>query len=247
MRLAAQPDAAGRRDLLLRRRRRRRSGRNSSGNATIAADVLPEFLREYSSAAPSLHVLRHEASRVGNGINTSSDGDVKKILYLDDEMIYPPLLVESLSRAADRRPDSAVAFSGARAARSLPPDQAHRPRSSTCTQPVLLRGRERLDRIVLSGKRRGGQCLSCPPTDRSKSASDRRTRSRRRACTRTPRSRPRTSRTASASKKTGPSTTSRPSFGRRRACCTARPRGGGAGGVPTACRGRTRRGCWTGR
>ena len=133
MRLAAQPDAAGRRDLLLRRRRRRRSGRNSSGNATIAADVLPEFLREYSSAAPSLHVLRHEASRVGNGINTSSDGDVKKILYLDDEMIYPPLLVESLSRAADRRPDSAVAFSGARAARSLPPDQAHRPRSSTCT------------------------------------------------------------------------------------------------------------------
>ena len=66
-----------------------RCSTNSSGNATVA-DVLPEFLREYSSRGlprlfrPSidrgavdkfLHVLRHEASRVGrNGTNASSIG-----------------------------------------------------------------------------------------------------------------------------------------------------------------------------
>lgn len=105
------------------------SGSNgSNGSNATTTDVLPEFLREYRSRGllkffrPSvdrgaidklLHVLRHEASRIGNETDGGSSGDTK-ILYLDDDMIYPPFLVESLSKAADRHPDSAVAFSGAR-------------------------------------------------------------------------------------------------------------------------------------
>lgn len=101
---------------------------SAAGSGSSNSSNLPQFLREYRSRGllkffhPSvdrgpvdklLHVLRHEASRVGDETNGSSNGDTK-ILYLDDDMIYPRFLVESLSKASDRHPDSAVAFSGAR-------------------------------------------------------------------------------------------------------------------------------------
>eukprot|EP00579_Thalassiosira_antarctica_P004648 CAMPEP_0201896606 /NCGR_PEP_ID=MMETSP0902-20130614/44963_1 /ASSEMBLY_ACC=CAM_ASM_000551 /TAXON_ID=420261 /ORGANISM="Thalassiosira antarctica, Strain CCMP982" /LENGTH=321 /DNA_ID=CAMNT_0048429245 /DNA_START=319 /DNA_END=1284 /DNA_ORIENTATION=- len=54
-----------------------------------------------------LLVLIQESNRSGSNSNT-------RILYLDDDVIYPPHLVHSLYRASERHPKSAVAFSGSK-------------------------------------------------------------------------------------------------------------------------------------
>lgn len=67
--------------------------------------LTPEI--DYGPVDKLLHALIQESNRTGINSNT-------RILYLDDDVIYPPHLVQSLYLASERHPKSAVAFSGSK-------------------------------------------------------------------------------------------------------------------------------------
>eukprot|EP00569_Conticribra_weissflogii_P011766 CAMPEP_0171387390 /NCGR_PEP_ID=MMETSP0879-20121228/39975_1 /TAXON_ID=67004 /ORGANISM="Thalassiosira weissflogii, Strain CCMP1336" /LENGTH=360 /DNA_ID=CAMNT_0011899715 /DNA_START=214 /DNA_END=1294 /DNA_ORIENTATION=+ len=71
---------------------------------------------DYGSIEKLLHVLIHESQSTALRLHLARETPTVKgntrIIYLDDDVIYPPRLVESLVKASNKYPERAVAFSG---------------------------------------------------------------------------------------------------------------------------------------
>ncbi len=72
--------------------------------------------KDYGSVEKILRVLIHESQSMPLRFHLAGKTpflkETTRIIYLDDDVIYPPRLVESLLQASEKYPDSAVAFSG---------------------------------------------------------------------------------------------------------------------------------------